>query len=228
MRVALVIPVWNEARALLQVARWVAALDPRPEEVVVVDGGSADDSRALAAAIPGARVLASPRGRGAQLNVGAAACSSEVLWFVHADCEPPPDAIARIRQALAAPEVVGGAFVTWAVRDRPTWLGPLVHIVDVRSRLTRYPYGDQAMFVRREAFEQLAGFRPFPLMEDLDLAVRLTVRGRLVTLRPAVRVSARRAIARPFKYTLVYNSYPWLFRAGVSPERLAAWYDAIR
>jgi hypothetical protein len=128
-------------------------------------------------------------------------------------------------RALSVPQVVAGAFRTWTVADtRPVWWSPLLHLADVRSRYTRVPYGDQALFVRTWAFWRAGGFPVQPLMEDAELALRLRRLGRIRTVPARVTVSGRRFLARPVFYTLAMNTFPLLYRLGVSPERLLRLY----
>jgi hypothetical protein len=162
------------------------------------------------------------------MNAGAARATGDVLLFLHADVSLPRDALAHVERALADPEVVGGAFRTWTVADRPTRLGPLLHLADLRSRTTRLPYGDQAIFVRAPVFRRLGGFPPLPLMEDLAFARLLRAAGRVRIVPARVRVSGRRFIERPVFYTLVVNAYPALYRLGVPPAWLARFYRAVR
>lgn len=227
-KVSIVMPVLNEA------ARIEAQLDalrhlPGLHELIVVDGGSTDGTDALVEAHPAARLVrAEQRGRSHQMNAGAAQATGDVLWFVHADCVVPPDAVQHIHQALIPVDVVAGAFRTWALRDAPTRLGWAIHLVDLRSRLTHLPYGDQAVFVRRSVFVRMGGFAPLALMEDCDFAARLQRQGRYVLCSARVRCSGRRFIARPVYFTIVMNTFPALYRAGVSTERLQRLYGVVR
>jgi rSAM/selenodomain-associated transferase 2 len=225
---AVVVPVLDEA---VRIGARLAELGAQPgvAEIVVVDGGSRDRTVEIATAVPGVRVLTAPRGRGTQLNAGAAATTAEVLLFVHADVQLPERAARWIAEALADPAVVAGAFRIRTVADRGrNWLGPLLRLADLRARLTRYPYGDQALFVRRAAFEQVGGFPAQPLFEDLELAKRLWRVGRIRTVPACVRVSGRRFLERPLRSLLAMHVLPTLYRLGVSPETLARLYGAPR
>jgi rSAM/selenodomain-associated transferase 2 len=198
-------------------------------EIVVVDGGSRDRTVEIASGVFAVRVLAAPRGRGLQLNAGARATTADVLLFLHADTELPADAARWIASALADPDVVAGAFRIRTVADAGrNWLGPLLRTADLRARLTRLPYGDQAVFVRRSAFERVGGFPPQPLFEDLELARRLWRVGRIVTVAAEVRVSGRRFLERPLRSLVAMHGFPMLYRLGVSAETLARWYGAPR
>lgn len=226
--IAVVIPVLDEA-ARIDARLGEHAADGWARERIVVDGGSADDTVRRARAWAGVRVLSAPRGRGSQMNAGAAVATSDVLLFQHADVALPPDAARWVRGALYDPGVVAGAFRVRTVADAgPSWMAPALRLADRRSRRTRLPYGDQAVFVRRTAFAAVGGFPDQPLMEDLELARRLWRCGRIVTVPAEVRVSGRRFLAQPIRGTLAMYVVPLLYRAGVSPARLARLYGAPR
>lgn len=227
-RVSAIVPVFNEAT---RIVAQLSALSQTPgiDEVIVVDGGSSDATVALAQSCEGVRVLTSQRGRGPQMNTGAKAATGDVLWFLHADVALPADAPAMIDDALRDPTVVGGAFRIKTVPDGAAgWPARLLWLADLRSRYSRAPYGDQAIFVRRDAFERLGGFAPIPLFEDLDFSRRLRRAGTLRILTPAVQVSGRRFMARPFYYACLMNTLPLLYRMGVPTTVLARIYGHVR
>jgi rSAM/selenodomain-associated transferase 2 len=224
VKVSAIIPVLDEeARIGARLAELgdLAAVD----EVVVVDGGSTDRTRERV--VPPARLLEAPRGRASQMNAGARASTGDVLLFLHADISLPKDARRHVERALGDPRVVAGAFRTWHVADdgrSALWL----RLADLRSRYTGLPYGDQALFVRREAFERAGGFPDQPLMEDLELSRRLRRLGRIARVPASVRVSGRRFLAHPIRAALLVNTFPLLYRIGVSPETLARLYRNVR
>jgi rSAM/selenodomain-associated transferase 2 len=226
--ISVVMPVLDEA------ARIDASIDavraqPGIGELIVVDGGSADGTAERAAAHPGVEVIAAPRGRGSQLNAGAARARGEVLWFVHADVTLPPRASEHVTRALARPQVVGGAFRTRHVAERAGGLTALaLRLADLRSRYSRVPYGDQAMFVRAAVFRELGGYPVQPLMEDLELSRRLRRRGAVVIASAEVRVSGRRFEAAPLRAAACWNAFPPLYALGVSPRTLVRWYGDPR
>jgi rSAM/selenodomain-associated transferase 2 len=198
-------------------------------DVIVVDGGSRDGTCDAVRAHPGVRLVTAPRGRGQQLNAGARAATGDVLLFLHADVMLPADAPAWVARALADPRVVAGAFRIHTVADAGrNWLGPLLRIADLRSHVTRLPYGDQALFVRRDAFEAAGGFPDEPLMEDVVLARRLRRIGRIVTVPAYVQASGRRFLRRPLASLLAMWTFPTLHRLGVPPRSLARLYGAPR
>jgi rSAM/selenodomain-associated transferase 2 len=228
VRLSIVVPVLDEARRIgehLAALRRVAGVD----EIVVVDGGSHDGTLDVVRRVPAVRALTAPPGRGTQLNAGARAACGDVLLFLHADTTLPSDAGAWIAGALADPGVVAGAFRVHTVADAgPGWLAPLLRLADLRSRVTRFPYGDQAVFVRRDAFDRVGGFPDQPLMEDVELARRLRRVGRIRTVPAVVQVSGRRFAANPLRAILAMRLFPLLYRLGVSPARLARLYGQPR
>lgn len=222
-RVSIVIPALDEERAI-GVA--LAAALAQADEVIVADGGSRDRTVGIALEA-GARVVSGSRGRGLQLNRGAAAATGDILLFLHADTTLPTGGVELARQAIAV-GAVGGAF---EIRfDGRGWVYRLgERIASRRSRWSRLALGDQAQFVRRESFEQLEGFRDWPLLEDLDFMLRLRAAGPIAILRPPVVTSARRFAARGPLRTVLGNWWIWTrFVHGVPPERLASDYQDVR
>jgi rSAM/selenodomain-associated transferase 2 len=227
-RISIIVPVLNETRRIGDQLERLTALDGIAE-VIVVDGGSSDGTLEKATGFPGVRLLSSARGRACQMNAGARAASGDVLLFLHADVVLPVSTAHWVERALLDESVVAGAFETWTVSDEGArWLSPLLHLADLRSRVTNLPYGDQAIFVRAATFRQLDGFPDLPLMEDLAFSRRLRRAGRIARVPARVQVSGRRFQARPIHYTLIVNLFPLLYRLGVSPNRLADWYPAER
>lgn len=227
--VSVVVPVLDEERRIEGLLGHLGAVLPGAERIVV-DGGSRDGTCRRVERAAGVRLVRAARGRAAQMNAGAALASGEVLLFLHADVRLPRDAGEWISSALSDPGVVAGAFRTWTVADgpvRPRW-APLLHLADARSRYTRLPYGDQAIFVRARAFHQVGGYPNQALLEDYELSRRLGRVGRVCTVPASVQVSGRRFLARPVFYTAVVNLLPLLYRLGVSPEALARLYAHVR
>lgn len=203
----------------------IAALQQQegPLEIVVADGGSSDRSAERAASQSGVTVVVAGAGRGRQFATGARMASGDVLMFVPAHVRLPPGGTRLARAALAEPGAEAGAFVTHTVAD-PRFknrAGPLLRLADVRSRVTRHPYGDQALFVTRTAYEAVGGFKPLPILEDYDLSLRLAARAPLRRIREPVQVSGRRLQERPLRSAVVQKLIPPLFRLGVNPEFLA-------
>jgi rSAM/selenodomain-associated transferase 2 len=185
----IVIPVLDEAATLAQRLQALHALRQRGVRLVVVDGGSDDDTLSIAREHADLALLA-PRGRAAQMNAGAAACPADVLLFLHADTTLPDDADTLVRRATLGPFAWG----RFDVRiDSRRWLLRLVAtLMNLRSRWTGIATGDQGLFVRHELFQRVGGFPELPLMEDIAIARRLKAHGPPACLRDRVRTSARR------------------------------------
>jgi rSAM/selenodomain-associated transferase 2 len=225
VRLSVVVPAYNEAARVGGLVARLRAL--AVDEVLVVDGGS-DDATAAIAAEAGAQVLGSARGRGAQQRAGAEAATGDVLWFLHADSAPPDDGPSLIRAAVAAGRS-WGAFRLHTLDDGERKLGAWkMRIADVRSRLTRFPYGDQGIFCTAHALAQVGGFPPQALFEDLELSRRLSRLGPRVLLPAELAVSGRRFAAGPWTALGMMWTFPTLYRLGVPPETLAAWYRSVR
>jgi len=195
--IAVIIPCLNEAEQLpttlsaVMKARESLAANCSVD-VLVVDGGSNDNSVEISKNF-GCRVITGDRQQRAhQLNLGAAATDAELLWFVHADTKIPTPSFTALARAMEDPTVLGGGFCRRFAPSSP-YLSWTSFVADLRGRFWRYFYGDQAMFVRRSAFDALGGFdESLELAEDLDLSLRLRELGKIVTLRGPVIGSARR------------------------------------
>ena len=223
MRLAIVIPALNEAvnlsRLLPDLARGCPGV-----EIVVVDGGSRDDTAAVVARLPGPRLLESARGRAVQMNHGARAAGGDTLLFLHADTRLPDGAARAIEQTLAEPGVVGGRFDVRFDNERPLFR-IIAWFMNTRSRASGICTGDQAIFVRRADFEAVGGYPDIPLMEDIELSRRLKRRGRLRALRLRVTTSARKWEREgPLRTIGLMWALRFLHFCGVAPARLHRWY----
>jgi rSAM/selenodomain-associated transferase 2 len=216
----------NEQRSIADTLRALRAGAPGAE-IIVVDGGSGDDSQNAARGLCDILIEA-PRGRARQLNAGAGRAAGEILAFVHADTTVPSTFAADIRDAMRNPATVGGRFDLEL--DAPALPYRLIgRLISLRSRLSRTATGDQGIFVRREVFERLGGFPDIEICEDLDFARRLKRAGAVACLRSRVVTSARRwqraglirTVGRMWAIRLCYL-------AGVSPSRLHRWYAEVR
>ena len=158
----------------------------------------------IVAAHPGVQLLQAPAGRASQMNQGALAATGDVLWFLHADCHPPPDAVAAIRRTLAEPDVAMGAF-RFAV-DSPRFLFRYLELgVRTRSELLGVPYGDQGLFLRRDDFLAWGGYPEVSRMEDLYLVRRARRHGLVRTLSQPLPCSPRRWETQGFWRTSLRN-----------------------
>lgn len=221
-RLTLVIPVLNEAAIACD---YLGKLPYQENvEILVVDGGSQDDTIALCRQFP-VKVLVSPiAGRGGQMNVGARQAQGEILCFLHLDCRLPPDFLSQIESTLNRPGVVAGAFQLGI--DLPGWPYRLVEIgVDWRSHLCQLPYGDQGLFLTAKRFWQLGGFAPMPLMEDYELVQRLKAQGKVAIAPVPVITSGRRwQKVGLVKTTFINQAIVLGYHLGINPQTLAHWY----
>jgi hypothetical protein len=219
--VSVVIPVLNEARHLPRTLEH--ALAGQPGEIIVADGESRDDTVRIAQA-HGAKVITCRPDRARQLNAGAAFARGEVLLFLHADTLLPSGYCHEILAAFRTPTIAGGAF-RFAIADPFPGRWVLQAATNLRSRLWQMPYGDQGIFVRRWAFDELGGFPVLPIMEDYEFVRRMRRLGKLALLDAAVLTSGRRWQRIGFLRATLINRLVILgYRCGVSPGRLAALY----
>jgi rSAM/selenodomain-associated transferase 2 len=219
---SIVIPVLNEAEGIEPALRALAPLRARSAEVIVVDGGSGDDTLARARPLA-THAISGPRGRAAQMNAGAALARGDILLFLHADTRLPDDADRVITEALMmAPRRVWGRF---DVQFTAGALPLVACMMNLRSRLSGIATGDQAIFVTRTAFEQAGGFPEIALMEDLALSARLKRMTRPICLRARVTTSPRRWQTHGIVRTVLLM---WRLRLayffGVKPDALARAY----
>lgn len=241
MRISVVVPARDEAENLPLLLRDLRAMGDALHEIIVCDGGSRDTTCEVAKR-GGARVLACNFGnRGAQMNAGARVATGDVLWFLHADARIASRAATALQKAFRknaraenasireskALRVIGGNFVL-RFDDHRAIARLFENIARWQRRVSVY-YGDSGVFVTREAFAELGGFRAWPLFEDYDFARRLerlaSTRGvKTVCLRPAIRASARRFAKNPALVLSTWALFQTLFYLGVSPHTLAKIY----
>ena len=224
--ISVIIPTLDEAENIGPLLADVFQADGI--EVIVVDGGSHDQTVEVARHM-GAQVLTggSP-GRALQMNRGAAAAGGDLLFFLHADSRLPRGFGDLIRRALAAEDVAAGAFRLQI--DAPgARLRFVEYWANLRSRFLQMPYGDQGLIINASLFQEIGGFPAQPIMEDFELVRRLRSRGRVVILPDAIRTSPRRwhnlGVGRT---TLTNQAIVFAYLAGVPPQKLARFYRRSR
>ena len=223
MRLSVIIPTLDERDTLTRCVASVRAAIAQCE-IVVADGGSRDGTLATARSLAGVLALVAPRGRGAQLNAGAAAATGDVFLFLHADTRLPTNAGSLVTSALAGP---GSRWRELPPRVR---LPPSAPAAVVPGKPAQPEAGrrtaTRGFFFRREIFERLGGFAPLPLFEDVDFQSRVRQLGRCVKIQRPVTSSARRflrvGIARQ---QLINAALVTAYHLGASPHWLARWYE---
>ena len=220
--VSIVVPVLDEAADIVAALTALQPLRAAGAEVIVVDGGSSDDTVAFATPLAD-KVIPAPRGRGSQMNAGAALARGEVLLFLHADTHLPEGALTLVAGALRAGCVWGRFDVR--IEGASLWLPVIAALMNRRSRVTGIATGDQAMFVTRQAFDAVGGFPDLPLMEDIELSKRLLKLSRPACIAAQVTTSGRRWERHGFWRTVLRM---WWLRLryflGADPAQLAREY----
>lgn len=222
MRLSVIIPVLNEAQGI---GACLASLLPWGDrlEIIVVDGGSQDDTLAEVGRFP-VQLLSAPAGRAVQMNHGAAIATGDYLLFLHSDTQLPPSFIDDIALILNQKEAIAGAFPL-KIDDPHISLRWIETLVQWRSQLFSLPYGDQAIFLRTQDFQQLGGYKPLPIMEDYELMQRLKSHGKIVLASHPVTTSSRRWQKLGVWRTTWINQLMIIgYHLNIDPQTLRAWY----
>lgn len=230
--ISIILPTYNEATCIESTLQHLHSLKEQPIEIIVVDGGSCDET--IAVATKYAKVLSCGKGKGLQQNMGAKEATGNILFFLHADIIVPRGALTAISNHIRINGFDGGGFLNVFAyhNERIKRLG---RIINFRLRKGEQPeegifYGDNGIFVRKDVFEQLHGFREIPVMEDYDFSVRMRSCYKVGAITaPQLICSPRRQL----KDGVIRTHLKWLvikklYRLGVSPERLANWYKDTR
>ncbi len=222
---SIILPVLREASLVNDVIDHLRGLENNNEtEIIVVDG---DPEGTTLTAITRDNVikLGSPRGRGRQMNAGAREAKGKILLFLHADTELPLNALRLIAAAMKDKRYVAGAF-DLGIRSERLIFRLIESAASLRSRATRIPFGDQAIFVRKDYFEKIGGYKDIPIMEDVEIMKRIKKRGdTILIVRQRVHTSSRRWEKEGILRCTLRN---WLLQVlylvGVSPHRFSKLY----
>ncbi|MGF7161844.1 rSAM/selenodomain-associated transferase 2 [Rhodoligotrophos appendicifer] len=220
---SIIIPTLNEGKRIGRTLRSLVPLRERGAEIVVVDGGSSDCTQEVAVPLADL-VMGARRGRARQMNAGTTASKGHLLLFLHADTELSEEAMLALQSVLENETVIWGRFDV-RIGDGHSLLRIVAEMMNLRSRLTGIATGDQAIFVRRPALEDIGGFPDIPIMEDIAVSRRLKSLARPVCLGEKVTTSSRRWEKNGIVLTIALM---WWLRlaywAHVNPRTLARWY----
>jgi rSAM/selenodomain-associated transferase 2 len=225
LKVSVIIPTYNESTVLIETLTRLK--QHHPFETIIGDGGSEDDTANIARRY-GITVIQGPRGRAAQMNAAAGKAKGDLLLFLHADSYLDPLGYQKMIETMTSGSYLGGAFSLQIDSPLPA-LKRISRWANWRSRYLNLVYGDQGIFVQREAFHELKGFSPLPICEDLDFFRRLKERGPVVLLKEKTFTSPRRWLAEGVGFTTLRNiAIASLFLIGFSPTALSRWYPPKR
>lgn len=222
---SIIVPALHESDGINSLVEHLEGLEcSRDAELIVVDGNPNGDTIQVIRS-DRVRKMVAPKGRARQMNAGASRARGEILIFLHADTELPPNALRAINSAMAQGRYVGGAFEL-GIDSHRIEFKILARWASLRCRLTGIPYGDQAIFIKRDYFNALGGYKDIPLMEDVELMRRIWRRGDKICIVPEkVRTSPRRWEQEGFVYVNARNAFLFFsYIFGVSAEKLASFY----
>jgi rSAM/selenodomain-associated transferase 2 len=219
-------PVLNEAKSLRTTLGSLCLSDN--EELIVVDGGSADETLSIAREFTG-KVFQAKSGRASVMNFGAQKAEGDILLFLHADCILPDNAFLLIRGVLGDKGVAAGGF-DLGISDPGSRFRIIEFAANLRAHVTSLLYGDQGMFLRKDIFEGIGGFADMPLMEDIEISLRLKKEGKIVFVKSPIKASPRRWLKEGVLYTTLrdwLNAFLYTFLK-IPPEKLIKYYKDVR
>jgi rSAM/selenodomain-associated transferase 2 len=221
LNISIIIPTLNEGGAIATLLAKIQGLNGA--EIIVVDGGSHDNTAEIAAS-HGVKLIKTSPGRALQMNKGAEAAQGDILLFLHCDTWPEVGFAGAIRSAVSQPGVVAGAF-RLAIRGKGLGLRMIEWLVNFRSIALRMPYGDQGIFLLSQVFKEVGGYPLLPIMEDFELIRRLRRRGKIRIL-PLKTFTSDRHWNRLgiLRTTLLNQAMIIAYLFGVTTEKLADWY----
>jgi rSAM/selenodomain-associated transferase 2 len=225
-KISIVMPALNEAKIIGDTLGRLSLSEG--EDLIVVDGGSTDDTVSIARQFTD-KVYAAKTGRARVMNFGAEKASGGMLLFLHADCVLPENAFQIIRETLKDRGIVAGAF-DLSIDKAGLSFRIIEFGANLRAHMTHLLYGDQGMFLRKEIFSRIGGFADIPLMEDMEISLRLRKLGRIIFVKPPIKASARRWLEEGAVHTTLRDwTNAFLYRfLKVSPEKLIKYYRDVR
>jgi rSAM/selenodomain-associated transferase 2 len=241
-KLAVIIPTLNEEGYLACTLRHVLNASPKPDEIIIVDGGSSDNTIQIARQFPVRCIQLDKAGRGRQMNAGVKQATSNMYCFLHADTLVPGNFVSLIKSTLNDDKIACGGFISIMKGQKTRWLVSLHNYVKTwYAALLSRPllfffknwrmlYGDQVMFCRADVYQQCGGFdEEAPIMEDADFCLKAVHYGKIKLVPQRVYSSDRRVARWGFlKANIIYIVMATLWAWGVPPVKLARWYTHIR
>lgn len=222
--ISIIIPVYNEEKILREKKDFFNKLSEKAE-LIFVDGQSQDASSQIASKY--GKLIQSKKSRALQMNQGARSSSGETLLFLHADSSIDPSSIENIEKALS--QGFSGGCLSQYIENKGNVYRTIEAFGNLRARLTKVFYGDQAIFIRRDIFSEIGGFPEVPIMEDVLFSRKMRKKGKIKVLKDKVTVSARRWEQRGVMNTvLLYSFLNMLFYIKVPLEKVKKYYDDLR
>ena len=224
---SIIIPVLHEAERINDLIGHLRQLDPeKMSEIIVVDGAPEKDTLRAIHDDEITKIF-TEKGRARQMNAGAFAAKGDILIFLHADTELPLSVLRRMNEFISRNQYVGGAFDLGIKSDKRIYRA-IAFLGSLRSRLNRIPYGDQAIFVRRDYFNKIGGYKDVPLMEDVEFMRRIKRSGKKILIfHDRVMTSPRRWKGEGLTYCILRNwTLQILYFLGVSPHKLIKFYKS--
>jgi rSAM/selenodomain-associated transferase 2 len=222
---SIIIPVLNEAVLINGIIDHLHSLGYNEETEIIVVDGDPEAGTLRAISHNDVRKIKSPRGRGKQMNAGAKVANGDILLFLHADNELPPDALRLIAIAMEDKQYVAGAF-DLGIKSAGFIFRLIERVASIRSRITRIPFGDQSIFIRKDYFVAIGGYKDIPLMEDVEIMEKIKKRGDKIFIIPRrVLTSSRRWEQEGILRCVLRNwTLQILYLVGVSPDKLSIFY----
>lgn len=223
--VSIIIPVLNEESSILETLTKLSSLKGE-KEILVVDGGSTDNTVQLASTM--AKVINSPKGRALQMNAGAKEATGDILWFVHSDSVIDVNSLKAIEDAIKD-EYIGGGFSLYFYDSNNLFMKYIAFTSNLRGSIAKLFFGDQGIFVKKEQFWSLGGFPEIAIMEDFEFSLRVKKIGKIKKLKTKIGTSSRRFTSGGiFKTFILMQKMKVLYMAGISPEKLNKMYREVR
>jgi len=221
MLISIIIPALNEEKSIAEVLKHTLRLEGH-SEIILVDGGSKDNTIKLVKRCKEVKILSSEKGRAKQMNMGASKAKGDIFLFLHADTYLPDSYNDDVNKLMQNPEIVAGSF-----RLKMDMTHPIFKFYEWCSRFSVefFTYGDHAMFVRADSFKSIDGFKPIPFMEDVEIQKRLRQKGSIKKLDTFVTTSSRRFKKNGVIVQLIIDTLLVLgFKLGVSTKLLKRFY----